>query len=1241
MHRKPQVTTYLAVARSFFTINFLVFLFAVFAGAATAGAQTIPVATVTSTQTLLNINGNSGHVAVNTLGDIFYVSQTDNVAYELKHGTATSVALVTGLSGGRSVAVDKNNNVYVPSNYSARIIEIPFIAGTYATGTANSSSIPACPATGIALVPCQPFSSGGSATGYYLQATDLAFDAVGNVYIVGERTGGGTCDQSTTAATCGSILKFAATNGVVLPATTATLIGGGLGGNLTSQNSGQIAVDAAGDVFYVDDVNLYEIPAGKTGAVIITPSVALKTPGGVAVDSFGNLYVTDTGNNRFVELPQLNGAPQPASAFVFSNTYSANGAAVDPAGRLIYTGYTNSSTNLGILTPWSANLGSLALGTTSSPVTLNVAFNGPVTPSGIALSSVSNGAFALTGGTCAAAIAYISGGSCTITATYTPNAVGYQAGAISMTSATGANLLTAYLSGTGLGAAQTIDPGVATAIGSAWKAPKGIALDAAKNVYVADSAANVVYQYAAGATTSTRIGTGLSGPTSVAVDGGGNVYIADSGNGRVVEVPLQNGGFANSAQTVIYTGTKGATGLAVDYTGSLYIADSGNSRVLRLTNIGGTPNTGYTAVIGVAGTTFTGPVAVATDSLNHIFVADQTGNAVYELTLGSPTASLIGSSLSAPSGLAIDPAGSLYIADTGNLRLLKIPSEAGTFNANDQFAVAQTIFTPYAVALDGLGNLYVSDSVDGSVNQVARTQGLLNLGEANLKTTTSQLTSQISSAGNQTLTFGTPLYTQTGSATSFNLTSPSTAGCTAAQALVTGYSCNLVASFSPLTTGSFITTLYFADNAANTSSPQLAISGVGTNLPTTTLALALATSGVPVIGQLVTMNATITSTSTGTPTGTISFLLDGSAYQHPVTVSGSTVSIVLKGLSGGIHTVGASYSGDANFAPAAAATFSFTVAKAPSSTSMVLTSSNQDPQSAQPGYKSTLTATVVQSGAAAPTGTVTFYNGTTVLGTGSLAAYSSTAGTYYAASATSPALAAGSYNITATYNGDSNYLSSISAAVPLTISNPGFIITPSSQNDSAIAGTSNQVNLVVQSLDGLTGYVSLQCTSGVPQYSSCSFAPNGFNLQGGLTYTDALGNTYQGQLVNLQLLTNQLPVIPPPPVGQLRIPGMHRGIPVTLAFLLFAPFGLYGRRVLMRNGKGIGRLLTLLIVLFAGAAAISVTGCSGQYLGTTPSGTYNITVTAILSPAPATTTPTTPTPVVTYTQTTTVALTVK
>src|SRR5471030_2114099 len=71
-----------------------------------AAAQTVPNAVIYTSTLLTNINGNAGHVAANNLGDTFYVSQSDNVAYWLKRGTTTPVPLVTGLSGGRNIEVD-------------------------------------------------------------------------------------------------------------------------------------------------------------------------------------------------------------------------------------------------------------------------------------------------------------------------------------------------------------------------------------------------------------------------------------------------------------------------------------------------------------------------------------------------------------------------------------------------------------------------------------------------------------------------------------------------------------------------------------------------------------------------------------------------------------------------------------------------------------------------------------------------------------------------------------------------------------------------------------------------------------------------------------------------------------------------------------------------------------------------------------------------------------------------------
>ncbi len=1195
------------------------------AGLCTADAQTVPIATVASTQTLININGNSGHVAVNSLGDLFYVSQTDNIAYELTPGSTKPISIVTGLSGGRSVYVDSSNNLFVPSNYSGRVIEIPYINGGYASGVANSSSLPTC--SGAVLTPCVPYGSGGSGVGYYLQTTDMGIDAAGDVFLAIEREGGGYCDQSTTttATTCNAIIEFPAP---VTAGEVAVVIAGGPNGNLPQTNNAQMAVDAAGDVFYVDNINLYEVKAGTTGAVVI--SAGLTTPGGVGIDSFGNLYVTDTGNNRIIEMPELKGIPQPASAYVLSYTYSANGVGVDPEGRLVYTGYANASTNLGILTPWSANLGSYAVGTASAPLTLTVTFSGAVTPAKIGLTGASSSAFAYTGGTCLAGTAYTLDSNCTLTATYTPSAVGQQTGAVELSTSTGANILTAYLSGTGLGPAQTVDPGVPTSIAATWKTPDGIVLDPAGNFYVADAAANTVYRYAAGTTTApTTIGTGLSGPTAVAADGAGDIFIADSGNGRVVEVPVQNGALVNSAQSVIYpatggTATKGTTGLFVDYTGSLYIADSGNSKVLRLINIGGTPNTNYVTTIGSG---FTAPVAVVANNSNSVFVADQVGNAVYQLTIGAPGQLSIGSSLSQPSGLALDPAGSLFIADSGNQRLLKIPSESGTFNANDEFSVAQNVVTPYGVVVDPSGNLYVSDSADSSVVRVTRTQGILNLGEVNTTTSSSQVLSQLSSSGNQTLTFQTPLYTQTGAASSFVITSPSNEGCVAAQSLTPGYDCSLAIVFKPTTTGTLTSTLSFTDNAINTTSPQLELTGVGTSLPTSQTSLAITSAGSPTIGLPVTVTATISSTGTGTPTGTVQFFLDGADYQHPKTVSGGSASVTFEGLTGGIHSVGASYSGDNNFSSSAATALTFTVNKAPSTTTIIVGSQYQNPQSSAPGATSTLTATVVQqTGVPAPTGTANFFyvnssGATVVLASNVVVAPVSTKqsnGSYltsYDAIATSAPLAAGTYNIQATYSGDANNLPSTSAAATLIVSVPSFELTPSNQSVT-VTGTQGEVTLNAIVLGGLTGNaVGITCT-GMPTYSSCSINPNDFSIPCPTQTLSPPPATpcYPGSTVpvELYLYLNQVPKIPPPPVGELHLPGMSQGISISLACLLLAPFGFYGRRKLRRYRKGMN-LMTFLLVLFIGVASLSLTSCSSGFFGTTPAGTYNITVTATLS----------------------------
>ena len=251
---------------------------------------------------------------------------------------------------------------------------------------------------------------------------------------------------------------------------------------------------------------------------------------------------------------------------------------------------------------------------------------------------------------------------------------------------------------------------------------------------------------------------------------------------------------------------------------------------------------------------------------------------VVEVTPSSSTQIQVSSSLSGPSGLAVDPAGSVFIADTGNLRLIKVPNENGALNANDQYQVGQTIAKPYGVVLSPAGNLYITDSADASVSQIVRTQGTLDLGRANVNVATSTLSSQIASSGNQNLTFGTPLYASTDTSSLFAITAPNSGGCVAGQTLNPGFSCVLNASFTPAVRGSFSDVLSFSSTPVNTSAPQLTVLGVGTFLATTQLSLAVtAPTSAPVLGQPVTITAAITSTNGGgsVPTGTVSFLLDG------------------------------------------------------------------------------------------------------------------------------------------------------------------------------------------------------------------------------------------------------------------------------------------------------------------------------------------------------------------------------
>jgi hypothetical protein len=163
----------------------------------------------------------------------------------------------------------------------------------------------------------------------------------------------------------------------------------------------------------------------------------------------------------------------------------------------------------------------------------------------------------------------------------------------------------------------------------------------------------------------------------------------------------------------------------------------------------------------------------------------------------------------------------------------------------------------------------------------------------------------------------------------------------------------------------------------------------------------------------VTFTAKVTSQGTGTPTGEVIFTDGGSVFLGAVLLTNGSATISTPSLAAGPHSIVASYTGDSNFAFSASQPLSQVVKT--STTLAVGSSLNPSVY----GQTIALSATVTPQNGGAPTGTVTFYDGTAVLGTANVSGNT--------ACLFGVILAAGSNSIVASYSGDNNFLSSASA----------------------------------------------------------------------------------------------------------------------------------------------------------------------------------------------------------------------
>lgn len=314
-----------------------------------------------------------------------------------------------------------------------------------------------------------------------------------------------------------------------------------------------------------------------------------------------------------------------------------------------------------------------------------------------------------------------------------------------------------YISDTGNAVIRRVTNGIITTVagsnGRDFSYPKGIALDSAGNLYVADYGNDRVRKVTNGVAV-TIAGTGVdgfagdggpatsaqfSGPTAVAVDAAGNVFIADQGNSRIRKV---SGGVITTAAGDGSSVLQYPTGVAVDSSGTLWISDSYGNRVRTLAAGGSLTTVAGTGALGFSGdggpaiaATLQAPAGLAVDSAGNLYIADS-GNVrvrkvsarIITTVAGSATYHYSDTQLWEPSGIAADSAGNVYLADALNNRIRKLSKGVLTTvagNGNAGFtgdggpATSASLSRPRGLALDAAGNLYIADTLNHRIRKVA------------------------------------------------------------------------------------------------------------------------------------------------------------------------------------------------------------------------------------------------------------------------------------------------------------------------------------------------------------------------------------------------------------------------------------------------------------------------------------------------------------------------------------------
>jgi len=991
-------------------------------------------------------------------------------------------------------------------------------------------------------------------------------------------------------------------------------------------NGNMYIADSANNVIREVNATNGAVTANSTISTFATPGTTLNTPEGVATDAAMNVYISDTGNQCVrkvnitagnVETIAQNLQPSlfPDNTLYPPNTpypapvYSPFGITLDGLGNVYYADYyymliNEVQSNKSVLNYQATPV---RQGQVSTPQTQEVENDGNASSSITAITPDMNAQVDAASTTCGPlSFALSQDADCNVGAIFASSTSinpatlpGLVLGNVDVANNTINSLLDIVLVGDG------------TAVNSTT-----ISLKSSPNPSEFGQDVTVTATVTSGAGTGALTGTvtfqdTFNGATTtlsnpITVNGAGVAVYNNAGfavgvhsisavyNGDATHLPTPSGSQATVAQTV-YEATKvalasapaspSALGASVTFTATVSVADGGafpldgsvtfSDSAATLTNNTVPITAGvatYTTAALVQGVnTITATYTPNTVNLIHGSIGTLNQDVVVASTVNvtsAPNPSTYGTLVT----FTVSVPNSGTLAATGKVNIVIVPQGqttptypiTATLSGNPATGIAAISTLPvgtYSATANysGDNNFAASTATLATpqvVNQVSTTTTAVAAPNPGIAGTAETITATVAPSTGTVTPTGTVTFTDTFNGTTVTL------GAGAITLSAAGTAAVNTSTLAPGTHSIVASYSGNADDAKSSVTLSLVVNQATTKTvvaPTPNPALVLAT---------ITYTATVTGTG-AQPTGTVNFFANGAngaiALGSATLNSAGTATVTNATLVAGTYQITAVYAGDTNDSGSTSAQVSEVVGSIPTTTGLTTaTTTGANPQTI-------LIASVENSGTSGPvpTGTVTFKNGSTVVGTATLDADG--------VATMTPELNTGSYSIIAYYPGDTLHGASQSGPISITGQASSYSITVTPGTVSIAVTQNSNLAVSLASVSGFADSIALGCV-GLPAGVNCHFSPILVPLAANATASSTLTIDTNNPLGGGATAMNSRP-------------GREKA---ELAALFF-PFSLAFGGFLWRFRKRNANLWSVVLILVLSGAALLATGCSGGF----------------------------------------------